>query len=80
VTPVGKQIDRLQMESELLYFRKNHGMRAVIADVLFISLADLLKLLRAVTRRNRTRSAPFARSKALWSVFALTKQGRQATR
>lgn len=42
ITAGGRQIEALQIESELLYFRKNHGVGAVVLNVLLHTLADFI--------------------------------------
>jgi len=44
VTKSGQQLERLQVESELLYFRKNFGLLSVVGSVLLSVLADLLNM------------------------------------
>lgn len=44
VTKSGQQLERLQVESELLYFRKNFGLLSVVGSVLLSVLADLINL------------------------------------
>jgi len=53
ITDSGRQIERLQIESELLYFRKNHGVSAVIVHLILTTLGDiLLPLKRLVQGRH----------------------------
>jgi N-acetylglucosaminyl-diphospho-decaprenol L-rhamnosyltransferase len=44
VTKSGQQLERLQVESELLYFRKNFGLLSVVGSVMLSVLADLLNM------------------------------------
>ena len=44
VTKSGQQLERLQVESELLYFRKNFGLLSVLGGVLLSVLGDLLNM------------------------------------
>lgn len=46
VTTSGRQIETIQIESELLYFRKNHGIAGVWSHVLLTFCADALILLK----------------------------------
>jgi N-acetylglucosaminyl-diphospho-decaprenol L-rhamnosyltransferase len=46
ITQGGRQLEALQIESELLYFRKNHGLVHAFASVVLTVLADLLNLLK----------------------------------
>ena len=42
------QIDKYQIESQAIYFRKNHGIDTVIRNYLFYVLFDLMKLLKKI--------------------------------
>jgi N-acetylglucosaminyl-diphospho-decaprenol L-rhamnosyltransferase len=42
LTDAGRQISELQIESELLYFRKHHGLLGVWFSVVLTALADIL--------------------------------------
>ncbi len=46
VTKSGQQLERLQVESELLYFRKNFGLAWVLAGVCLSVLADILNMIK----------------------------------
>lgn len=46
ITQSGRQLDALQVESELLYFRKNHGFGALLGSVVLTLLADGINLLK----------------------------------
>jgi N-acetylglucosaminyl-diphospho-decaprenol L-rhamnosyltransferase len=45
-----RQISPLQIESELLYFRKHHGMWGVLASVFLATLADFMKACSGLLR------------------------------
>lgn len=72
-----RQITALRIESELLYFRKNHGLGAVFANVLLITLGDALLALRRLLR-----GGPAAPCQALpcWSILLRTRLGSRPTR
>ena len=78
----GRQISRLQVESEFLYFRKHHGALGAWSVLVSGWLADVLNALRGLgkpTWRDRiSRAAGHARLCA--AVFAATRAGRQPTR
>ncbi len=44
LTSTGSQVEKLQVESELLYFRKNHGLFILVLHILLVIIADLLIL------------------------------------
>jgi N-acetylglucosaminyl-diphospho-decaprenol L-rhamnosyltransferase len=51
ISDVGRQISPLQIESELLYFRKYYGLSGVMAGVILSISADLLSALNSLLRR-----------------------------
>jgi N-acetylglucosaminyl-diphospho-decaprenol L-rhamnosyltransferase len=50
ISEIGRQISPLQIESELLYFRKYYGLSGVIAGVALSTCADLLSALNGLLR------------------------------
>lgn len=82
LTSAGKQIPALQVESELLYFRKHHGLLGASASVLLSTLTELALLLKySVLRPDRQRRRLEAAHLAtLWSVCLRTRLGARATR
>jgi N-acetylglucosaminyl-diphospho-decaprenol L-rhamnosyltransferase len=82
ITSSGRQIESLQLESELLYFRKNHGLFTVLVNVLLISLADVLQTLKEMFKRKRSKNCCVHMSHllSLWKLFFETRLGRQPTR
>lgn len=81
VTP-HSQLDALQVESELLYFRKNHGLPAVVFNLLLMSIADGIDLLRCVGGRKPPGTAEGVRRhlQLEWSLFWRTRCGARPTR
>lgn len=79
LTPGGRQVEAFQIESELLYFRKNHGLAAVCGHVVLTVLGDgilaLKRLLRGRGPRGQGRHAA-----AVWSSFVRTRWAARATR
>ena len=53
ITKNGRQLESIQIESELLYFRKNRGVWAVWLDVLLNILADLIVVLKRLIKFKR---------------------------
>lgn len=82
ITTGGRQIEAMQIESELLYFRKNHGIAGVWANVLLTVAADVVILLKRLLRRNSPADpGAYARHIALvWSLFRRTSWGTRPTR
>ncbi len=50
ITSSGKQLSILQTESELLYFRKNHGILTCILHIGLVLLADAIEFLKSVLK------------------------------
>jgi len=78
LTAGARQIEAFQVESELLYFRKNHGLAGVWASVLLCVVADVVLQLKRLLRRG-----PSARpwhSRLVWSLFRRTAWATQPTR
>ena len=58
LNPVSQQISPLEIESELLYFRKHFGVTGVLTAVLLTNLADSIRAWSGLIRhRDRTRAA-----------------------
>lgn len=76
------QLEAIQVESELLFFRKNGGLAAVVGNLLLTTLADLVDLLRsAMGGRPPGMCAAILRHLRLeWSLFRRTRWGSQPTR
>ncbi len=81
LTPAGKQISVLQLESELLYFRKHHGVAGLAQAMLLGTLGNVVLAAKCVLK-----AAPaglrncWADSRLRWSLFLRTGFGRRATR
>lgn len=82
ITQSGRQLEALQIESELLYFRKNHGLGAAVASVVLSVLADGINLLkRALKPRTPLDLAgTWRRSALVCTTFARTRWATQPTR
>lgn len=82
VTRSGPELEALRIESELLYFRKNHGPTAVWMNVLLTSLGDVVIVLKRLLKRNSPAGADAgAKHVALvWFIFMRTHWGSRPTR
>lgn len=82
ITKGGQQLEALQIESALLYFRKNHGLAGLLAFVSLDVMADLILLLRASVKRQHqpTFGATMRRIAKTFSLFARTRLGTRPTR
>jgi len=79
LTSAGRQISALQIESELLYFRKQHGLTGLLAAMALSLLADMLSAGTALIRRFDTARAATAMGHS-WTVLRSLLQTRLASR
>lgn len=82
LTSAGRQISVLQTESELLYFRKHHGVLGVWAHVALSWLGDAILGLKTLLKRQglAMAQAQFKHSQQVWSLFKATGWATHATR
>lgn len=82
ITESGKQLEALQMESELLYYRKNHGLGTVLASVALTWLADGVSLLKRVLKPGVAINAGtiWRHTVLVWRIFVQTRWAAQPTR
>ena len=55
ITSSGKQLERLKMQSEFIYFRKNYGILYVFLDFIFILMLNTIALSKIVTSKDKNR-------------------------
>ncbi|MBT0571526.1 glycosyltransferase family 2 protein [Curvibacter sp. CHRR-16] len=53
ITKSGKQLSALQVESEILYMRKNHGLHGLLLDIGLSLLADAVQTAKHLLRPSR---------------------------
>ena len=75
----GRQISTLQIESELLYFRKHHGLAGLTTALFLAVLADAMKASNNFLRRLDTTQARLA-AHHTWTVLKLAAHTRLASR
>jgi N-acetylglucosaminyl-diphospho-decaprenol L-rhamnosyltransferase len=82
LTSGGRQISALQIESELLYFRKHHGLFGLISAVCLSTFADLTLILKNIGRASTRVKASAAQQHArtVLALLAKTRLASQATR
>ena len=82
LTASGRQISALQIESELLYFRKHHGLRGVLATAVLSTLADAWLAAKSLLRRrgHADRQPLWAHLRNFWTLLARTRLGTRPTR
>ena len=79
ITASGRQISLLQIESELLYFRKNSGMLASIVNIFLITLADGMQILKDIVKLRRPGwlYLRLMHSITVWKCFFRTRMGKR---
>jgi N-acetylglucosaminyl-diphospho-decaprenol L-rhamnosyltransferase len=77
-----RQISTLQIESELLYFRKHHGLLGLAAHLLLVSLGDLILALKALLKGRgwAVIGACWQHARVTWALLRETKIASQPTR
>ena len=77
-----RQISTLQIESELLYFRKHHGLLGLAAHMLLVSLGDLILALKALLKGRgwAVMGACWQQARVTWALLRETKIASQPTR
>lgn len=82
ITPTGRQISELQVESELLYMRKNHGLPGLWLHLVLTAFGDLVQAGKDSIKR-RTPSTGlgwFGRTRAVFSIAFRTRWATISTR
>lgn len=82
ITSSGRQIKALQIESEILYFRKQNGALGVITHILLSNLADLIQLAKDIVKFRSPDKLLFnlRHSISFWKIFFQTRLGTVSTR
>lgn len=82
ISKQGRQIRSLQIESELLYFRKNHGIPGLISQLLLTTATSILKVIKDVVRLAPlpTIQSHFKYSWLTWKLFFRTNFGTKSSR
>lgn len=76
-----RQINLLRIESELLYFRKNHGLLGLIQHVFYTQLADAYDLIKACLRFQFKLIFTCLKSAGLiWLMLVKTRFATSSTR
>lgn len=79
---VSRQIPKMQIESELLYFRKHHGLPGLALHMFLVCLGDLILALKALLK-GRGRAAIngcWQHTRATWALLRETQFATQPTR
>lgn len=82
LTEGGRQLQALQVESELLFYRKNYGFASCMLHALLSSLGDLMNCLKARVKRGACapEQPAFAYSRQVWPAVWRTRLGAKPTR
>jgi N-acetylglucosaminyl-diphospho-decaprenol L-rhamnosyltransferase len=81
LTSAGRQIARLQIESELLYFRKHYGFFCLFASIVLAICNWLVVTLKTLLKGSvQRRKAAGERLAAVFSVLVETRLGSRPTR
>lgn len=82
LTEGGRQISALQIESELLYFRKHHGRLGLALHMVLVSLGDLFLAAKALARGRGVAAIAGCRQHArtVWRLLRQTRYAVQPTR
>jgi N-acetylglucosaminyl-diphospho-decaprenol L-rhamnosyltransferase len=77
-----RQIPRLQIESELLYFRKHHGLTGVALHMLLVSVGDTVLAIKALLKGRGwpVLAACWQHTRVTWSLLRDTNFASQPTR
>lgn len=76
------QLPTLQIESELLYFRKHHGLVGLASHMVLVSLGDLILALKALLKGHgwAAMGACWQHACVTWALLRDTKLANQPTR
>jgi GT2 family glycosyltransferase len=82
ISMVSRQVPHLQIESELLYFRKNHGLVGMISHLIFSNTADIIQSLKDIVRMRGWDKIKynFNRIIAFWQILYKTDFATRSTR
>ena len=81
LTNAGRQIAPLQIESELLYFRKHFGLLGLIEFAVLTACGALMERVKnAIQPMGRKREAQKDKLKLMWSLLRATRWAVQSTR
>jgi len=82
ISMVSRQVPQLQIESELLYFRKNHGVLGMLTHLALSNLADALQTLKDIVRLRGLPKISYniKRIAAFWQILVVTDFATRSTR
>mgnify|MGYP006994456023 FL=1 len=82
ITQSGRQISALQVESELLYYRKHYGLAGVLAHAMLVHLGDALLSLKDMLKGRGWAQARshWGNSRTVRALCGRTRWGLAPTR
>lgn len=80
LTQSGRQLSALQLESQLLYFRKHYGLTGAIADLLLGALGDAVLAIKRLCGKGRGSGGLFAVTRQSIPIFLRTGLASRPTR
>jgi GT2 family glycosyltransferase len=80
LSQAGRQISTLQMESELLYFRKHYGVLGILAAVSLGLLSDLLTVCKSLVQRTTLAAAAAKHVRIMLKLLVDTRLASRPTR
>jgi len=82
LTSSGRQLEALQIESELLYFRKNYGRLMILNHLILFTLADMVMFIKCIIkgRINSSMLSSIKHSFVVWSLYFKTHCANTPTR
>jgi N-acetylglucosaminyl-diphospho-decaprenol L-rhamnosyltransferase len=82
LTSASRQLSAIQIESELLYFRKNHGLSGLLSMVILATCSDTFTIFKGVFRRtDRTRAnMAWQHLRTVFRSLVVTRMGTRPTR
>ena len=80
ISKTGRQLPPLQIESQLLYFRKHHGLAGVALHLVLECVATVALFVKRSMRAQRNAYQPFAELRLTWRLALRTGGGRTPTR
>lgn len=82
LTSDGRQLSALLVESELLYFRKHHGLAGLACHLVLVPLGDVLLALKDLLKRRGLACARrrFANTQLVYRLWRATRGATQPTR
>ena len=80
VTSSGRQLNKLSVESELIYFRKNYGVLTCVLQISLILLSDIIRSLKNILKLRISNFLTFSDTKLYMVTAWNTRLGLVPTR